>query len=217
MPVLALPRALDAPVTSLPNLNASDAKPTKMISDLDVPNRLSLSGIFALPLGKGRRFLSSASGLADALVGGWQLQGVYTYQTGFPIGFGTDSFYNGGDIALPSGQRTTAQWFNTAAFTSILNDTSTNATPVNHLRTLPTRFTEVRRDSINSLDLSLLKNVRLRGDMQLQLRAEFVNALNSAYLPAPVVNPTSATFGQVTASNQSNYARRAQLGVKLLF
>jgi hypothetical protein len=140
---------------------------------------------------------------------------VYTYQTGFPIPFGTDLFYNGGAIA--SGDPTTQQWFNTSPFTSILNDNATNATPVNHLRTTPTRFDEARRDAINSVDLSLLKNVKLKGEMELQLRAEFVNAFNSPYFPNPVVNPTSATFGQVTASNQANYARRAQLGVKLVF
>jgi hypothetical protein len=198
-------------------LYAADAQPTKMISDLDVTNRLSISGIFAFPFGKGRRFLSGASGITDGLVGGWQLQGVYTYQTGFPIAFSTDAFYNGADIALPSDQQTTATWFNTAAFTSILSGSSTNATPVNHLRTFPTRFTEVRRDSINNVDLSLLKNVRLRGTIELQLRAEFINLLNEPYFAAPVVNPTSATFGQIIQSNQSNYARRAQLGVKILF
>ncbi len=53
--------------------------------------------------------------------------------------------------------------------------------------------------------------------VQLQLRAEFVNALNSAYFANPVVGATSATFGQITQSAQSNYARRAQLGVKLIF
>jgi hypothetical protein len=196
-------------------LNASDPTPTKMISDLDVPHRLSLSGIFNLPFGKGRRFLSDASGATEAILGGWQLQGVYTFQSGFPVAFGTDGFYNGGDLAIDD--KTTQQWFNTAAFTSILNDNATNATPVNHLRSMPLRFDDVRRDSINNIDLSLIKNVSLRGDMQLQLRAEFVNAFNSAYLPAPVANPQSATFGQVTASNQSNYARRAQLGVKLVF
>ncbi len=131
-------------------LNPSDAAPTKMISDQDVTNRLSVSGIFEFPFGKGRRFLSGASGITEALLGGWQIQGVYTYQTGFPIPFGSvnattgivsnDAFYNGGDIALPSDQRTTAKWFNTDAFTSILSDSSTNATPVNHLRTLPIRF-----------------------------------------------------------------------------
>jgi hypothetical protein len=205
-------------------LNAADANPTKMISDLDVTNRLSISSIFAFPFGKGRRFLSGATGIVDGLVGGWQLQGVYTYQTGFPIAFSTDLFYNGtdrvngSDIALPSDQRSIAKWFNTAVFTSILTDpVSNNSTPVNHLRTLPTRFSAVRRDSINNLDLSLLKTVSFRGGMQLQLRAEFINALNEPYFAAPVVSPTSSTFGQITSSNQANYARRAQLGVKFLF
>lgn len=199
-------------------LNAADAQPTKMISDLDVTNRLSVSGIFALPFGKGRRFLSGASGITDALVGGWQLQGVYTYQTGFPIGNWGDAFYNGGDIALASDQQSTLKWFNTSVFTSILTDpVANNSTPVNHLRTLPLRFSDVRRDPINNVDLSLLKDVRLRGDIRLQLRAEFINAFNEPYFPNPGFSPTASTFGQVTASNQANYARRAQLGVKILF
>src|SRR5262249_2359518 len=146
------------------------------------------------------------------------LQGVYTYQTGFPIAFSTDAFYNGGDIALSSDQQTIARWFNTAAFTSLLTDpVANNSTPVNHLRTLPTRFSDVRRDSINNLDLSVIKNVRLQGARTLQLRAEFINILDEPYFPAPIVSPTSSTFGQVTASNQSNYPRRAQLGVKFTF
>ena len=53
--------------------------------------------------------------------------------------------------------------------------------------------------------------------MKVQLRAEFINALNEAYFPNPVPTATSTTFGQVSASNQSNYARRAQIGVKVLF
>ena len=200
-------------------LNAADAKPTKMISDLDVTNRLSLSGIFAFPFGKGRRFLSDASGALDAIVGGWQFQGVYTFQSGFPVRFGTDAFYNGDAIKIDN--PTTAKWFNTGAFTSILNSTSTNATPVNHVRTLPFRSEDVRADTINNVDLSLLKNIKLKGGMELQLRAEFVNAFNEAYIATGdgqiVVNPTSATFGQISASNQQNYARRAQLGIKLVF
>ncbi len=113
--------------------------------------------------------------------------------------------------------RPPTQWFNTDAFTSILNGTSTNATPVNHLRTFPYRLDDVRRDSINNIDLSLIKDIQLKGDMRLQLRAEFINAFNQAYFPNPVVGATSSTFGQITASNQENYARRAQIGVKLIF
>jgi hypothetical protein len=206
-------------------LNPADVNPTKMISDLDVTNRLSVSGIFAFPFGKGRRFLSGASGVTDALVGGWQLQGVYTYQTGLPIPFGSvsatsgivsnDVFYNGNTAALSS--KTIAKWFNTDPFTSILTTTSANSTPVNHLRTFPIRLSNIRRDSINNLDLSLLKNIRFQGSKELQLRLEFINVLNEAYFPFPVVSPTSSTFGQIVASNQANYARRAQVGVKILF
>jgi hypothetical protein len=206
-------------------LNAGDAQPTKMISDLDVPHRLSISAIVELPFGKGRRFGSDASGFVNGLIGNWQIQGVYTYQSGFAIPFGSinlntvvttgDLFYTGGDIKIDN--PTTDRWFNTDAFTSILNSTSTNATPVNHLRTLPYRFDDVRRDSINNIDLSLIKDILIKGDVRLQLRAEFINAFNEAYFPNPVVGATSSTFGQVTASNQSNYARRAQIGIKLLF
>jgi hypothetical protein len=208
-------------------LNAGDPTPTKMISDLDVPHRLSVSGILELPFGKGRRFLSNADGFLNALVGGWQIQGVYTYQTGFPVQFGnpatgtsfaptaSDLFYNGGPIQIDD--RTTDRWFNTDAFTSILTGSATNATPVNHLRTVPMRFEDVRRDSINNIDLSLIKDILVKGDVKIQLRAEFINAFNEAYFPNPVSSATSTTFGQISASNQDNYARRAQIGVKVVF
>ena len=208
-------------------LNAGDAQPTRMISDLDVPHRLSLSAILELPFGKGRRFASNASGFVNALIGGWQVQGVYTYQSGFPIPFGApatgtsfaptanDLFYNGGPINIDN--PTTDRWFDTDAFTSILTGSAANATPVNHLRTLPMRFDDVRRDSIDNIDLSLIKDILVKGDVRIQLRAEFINAFNEAYFPNPVSTATSTTFGQVTASNQDNYARRAQLGVKILF
>jgi hypothetical protein len=79
------------------------------------------------------------------------------------------------------------------------------------------RFDDVRRDSINNIDLSLIKDITIKGDVRLQLRAEFINAFNEAYFPQPVTGAATSTFGQVTASNQDNYARRAQIGVKLLF
>jgi hypothetical protein len=200
-------------------LNAGDENPTKMISDLDVPHRMSISGIYELPFGNGRRFATDATGVLQGLVGGWQIQGVYTFQSGFPVRFGTDAFYNGDEIQLDD--RSTLKWINTGAFSSILSGTSTAATPVDHLRSLPFRFSDVRADTINNMDLSLIKSVGLPHGMEVQLRAEFINALNNPYLATGdgqiVVNPTSSTFGQITASNQQNYPRRAQLGVKLLF
>ena len=208
-------------------LNAGDPKPTRMISDQDSPHRFSLSGIYALPFGKGKQFLSGANGVVDRIVNGWQLQGVYTFQIGFPIAFGAynattaatsgDIFYNGGDISIDSKNRTTAKWFNTEVFTSVLNSTSANSTPSNHLRTLPFRFNDVRRDNINNFDFSVLKDVRVRENMKIQIRFELINALNEPYFPAPVSSATASNFGQISASNQDNYARRAQFGLKFIF
>jgi hypothetical protein len=53
--------------------------------------------------------------------------------------------------------------------------------------------------------------------MKIQLRMEYLNAFNHPLLPVPVVTASNAQFGQVTGSNQLNYARRAQLGVKFIF
>jgi hypothetical protein len=195
-------------------LNAADVNPTKMISDLDVKHRLSVTGIYELPFGRGKRFGSDASAVTNGFIGGWQIQGVYTYQTGFPIGFG-DIFYNGGTIALDS--KSTLKWFNTDVFTSILNSTSTASAAVDHLRTFPMRMDDVRRDAINNIDLSIIKGISFSHGMRMELRAEFINAFNEPYFPGPVTGQTTSTFGQVTASNQENYARRAQLGIKFLF
>jgi hypothetical protein len=148
-------------------------------------------------------------------------------QSGFPIAFGAynlttavtsgDLFYNGGEISIPASERNTNRWFNTSVFTSVLNATSTNATPVSHLRTLPFRFAEVRRDYIKNVDLTLKKDIALRETMKLQIRFELLNAFNEPYFVAPVTNQTATNFGQISASNQDNYARRAQVGFKFIF
>lgn len=77
----------------------------------------------------------------------------------------------------------------------------------------------MRRDSVNNLDLSFLKNTRLPGNKQLQLRLEFINILDEPYFPNPEVGATTSTFGQIptTTAAQSNYPRRAQVAVKFLF
>lgn len=197
-------------------LNAADALPTKMISDQDVPHRLSFNFTYALPFGKGMRFASDAGGVLNGFIGGWQFAGVYSYQTGFPVSFGTNAFLVSNDQIGINSRNTTA-WFRTSVFASVFNTTATLATPVSHVRTLPFRFADVRRDSINNFDFSLLKDVRFSESMKIRLTLELYNAFNEPYFPAPATNPTATSFGTITASNQDNYARRAQVGIKFIF
>jgi len=61
------------------------------------------------------------------------------------------------------------------------------------------------------------KDIMLRETMKVQLRFELLNAFNEPYFPAPVTTQTSTSFGQISASNQDNYARRVQVGLKFIF
>ena len=106
-------------IEAIEYLNAADAKPTKMIGAQDVPNRFSMSAFYEFPFGKGQRFLSHGNWLVNAVVGGWQIEGTYTYQSGFPLRFANDAFYLGGKIAIPKSQQTLNRAFNTDAFVNV--------------------------------------------------------------------------------------------------
>jgi hypothetical protein len=254
--------------------NAGDPLPTEVVSDTDYPNRLALSAIYELPFGKGRQFLSGSNGIVSRIVGGWQAQGVYAYQTGAPLSWG-NYIYNGDfkDIKIPSDQQSLAQWINTNGFVALRTSNSTSdsavvrdssgqpvwvafndpckfsynattcpGTPLvnptgfnrdgsfqlaNNLRTFPLRFSYLRVQSTNNVDFSLLKNTQIKERFNVQFRAEFTNFFNHPWLSAAsgasgssgvITSPTSATFGQISnLANQANYARRVQLGLKLVF
>lgn len=195
-------------------LNAADPRPTEIISDFDRTHRLAINGIYELPFGKGRRFLANVNSFASYIVSGWQLSGIYQYQSGAPIGFG-NIFFTGSfdDIALSGDERSLDRWFNTdAGFV-----TATAAQPVSNIRTFPLRLSNVRADAINNVDLSLIKKTQILENKNIEFRAEFINAFNHPLLPAPNTTVTQASFGQIIASNQANYPRRIQLTLKFVF
>jgi hypothetical protein len=179
---------------------------------------LSVSGIYEIPFGRGRRYGSSTHAVTDAVLGGWQLQGIYTYQSGFPVnGFGNLLFTgNYEDIALSADQRTLTRWFNTdAGFNKV-----TAQQLGSNVRTFPMRFDFVRGHEVNTLDLSTIKNVSFAKGRMLQLRFESLNALNHPLFPSPGGNsltPTAVQFGSIVSSTQLNYARRTQVTVKFIF
>ena len=195
-------------------LNAADPLPIETISDFDRTHRLSMNGIYELPFGKDRKFFGNVNKFGSYFISGWQVSGIYQFQSGAPINFG-NIFFTGkfSDVALSGDQRTTDRWFNTAAGFVIPSASQ----PVSNLRTFPLRLSNVRTHSINNVDLSIIKKTRLWEGKNLEFRGEFINAFNHVLLPAPNTTVTSAAFGQIVASNQANYPRRIQLTVKFVF
>ncbi len=193
---------------------ADDLRPTEVISDLDRPHRVVVSGIYELPFGRGRHFGAQTNALVSRLIGGWQVSGVYTFQSGAPINWG-NIIFNGNinDIRLPSGEQGVNRWFNTnAGF-----ERNAALQLGNNIRTFPLRFGFIRADQTNNYDLSMIKNTQIREGFNAQFRFEALNAFNTVLLPAPNTTPSVAAFGQAISSNQANYPRRIQLTLKFIF
>jgi hypothetical protein len=112
-------------------MNGDDPLPTEVISDADRPHRFSLSGIYELPFGKGRKFFADSNKVASYVISGWQISTVYQFQSGAPLGFG-NVIYNGniGDIALSGDQRSPQRWFNNTGFVAARTSNSSLASAI---------------------------------------------------------------------------------------
>jgi hypothetical protein len=164
-----------------------------------------------LPFGRNRRFMSNAPAIVNGVIGGWQLAGVYTLQSGRPVSFsGANLAWNGQDASLSSSERSLDRWFRTQNFGPIPK-ADTYA-----LRTTPTTFSTIRASRQNNADLAVFKNFRVKERMTIQFRAESFNALNHPRFGDPTTNPTSGSFGTV-AKSQLNQPRIIQVALKMNF
>jgi hypothetical protein len=179
----------------------------KALSNFDVRNALSLMYSYDLPLHNRRRLL-------NAVLAGWQTNGILTYYSGQPFsatlsadvaatGPGTQRADVLLDPNLPSAQRTTSRWFNTAVFRIPRTGTFGNSGR-NIIQGLPTL----------SLDASLFKNLQVRESCRLQIRLESFNALNHPNYTDLNTTAGSPGFGAVTSAGP---ARQVQFAMKLLF
>lgn len=193
-------------------LNNSDPAPWYGISGFDRAHRIVVSGVWELPFGRGRRLGAQLPKAVDLLAGGWQLNGVFTHQSGDPLTWGNIIFQ--GDIhniALSGDQRSVDRWFNTGAG-FVRNSTQQLAS---NIRYFPFRLSGVRGDGQNMLNLSLIKSFPITERIKFQFRAEAYNALNHPNLTDPNLSVTSGAFGTITAQNGG--PRSFQLAAKIAF
>lgn len=193
-------------------LNPTDQTPYESISGLDRPHRVAASFIYEMPFGRGRRFAGNAGRPLDLLIGGWQLNGIVSYQSGSPLGFG-NAIFNGNieDLRIPQSQRTAERWFNVdAGFNRVASQQLAS-----NLRAFPLRFSGLRGDDQHRWDLSALKYFRITEQLRMQFRAECFNALNQTNFNNPNTSPVSTAFGTITGT--ASQARTFQFALKLEF
>ncbi len=186
----------------------------------DNPQRLVVSYTTALPFGTGKRWLSTP-GKLKPVVSGWEVNGIYTAESGTPLFLSTaanltNSFgggsrpNNNGQSAALSGDphQRLGQWFKTSVFSQPAAFTFGNTA-----RTLP----DVRDHGTNNLDLGIVKNNRFLKDgrMNLQFRGEFFNVFNRVRFGDPGLTFGTPQFGVVTS--QANSPRLIQFALKLLY
>lgn len=216
-------------IDQLNYLNATDTQLEKRLSPDDRPHRATLAGIWKLPFGKGRKYGSNWGGLLDAVLGGWQLTASYQYQTGQPVLWSNDVYFDPNckvqdlstDFSNKDGQiggfdrpAWNASCFYFSDKPGDITDSRLQVTD-NNIRTFPTTIDSARYPDLHLLDFGISKTFRLFEDVTLQVRFEAINALNYTVWWNPDVSPRSATFGYFR--DQRNNPRDWQIGAKLSF
>jgi len=212
-------------------LNPSDSGYENRLSEFDVPHRVALSGIWEVPFGNGRRWASGASGISNALIGGWSLQAIGQFQSGRPISFHDRNAYFNGDLgALKSDYSGDSNqpvfdisgfYFHDAAVqTNGVDDPTKQRADsrirlANNVRYFPSRIPGLRGQGLNLWDISIVKQVPINGRVRAQFNVEFLNAFNHPVFNNPGTDPTAADFGKVTSQN--NLPRDIQLAAKIVF
>ena len=188
-------------------------------SNFDVRHRFSLSYVYDLPFGRGRKVLGN-KGWASAILTGWQTVGIVTLQSGRPftvallseidnsntgrstLGFGANDRPNVIGSAELS-HRTPDQWFNASAFAFPPFGSFGNAG-----RNI------LDGPGFKSVSASLIKTTKLREGLDLQFRAEAFNLFNHPNFDLPDNFLGSPTFGKILSAENP---RHIQFGLKLLF
>ncbi len=189
------------------------------LSSVDTPHRFTLSGAYELPFGRGRMLLASAGGFIDRLVSGWQLNGIVTYQSGFPLSItqqvnNTNAFSLGQRPNVVAGVDPATSGSVSARIDSYLNPAAFTAAAPNTFGNAP-RTIGVRSPTTQLVDLSVIKNTRIIEGFNAQFRFEAVNAFNTPVFRSPNTQFGNPNFGRITS--QANFARIVQLSVRLMW
>jgi hypothetical protein len=193
-------KSLDNALTANPQ-NAANLLAEHANSDFDARHRLVVSGLYRLPFGKDGQWVKN--GPQSYIVGGWQLSGIFSTQTGHYL---TPVSRDRPNVIGPinNGPKTTAQWFNTTtAFSKPATGTFGNAG--RNIIVAP---------PYTDLDATLSRSFPLPKESSLQFRAEFFNIFNHPNFDPPNVTADSAAFASISSAEAP---RQMQVALRVTF
>jgi len=209
---------------ALSYLNPQDSSPARVIVPFDRTHVFVLAPMYELPFGPGKPLLNSTQGVVRRLVGGWRLMGNFTWMSGVPMSVPSGVFVIGNPV-LPD--PTPDRMFNTGLIDStgkLVNQVGNLAPafqiqPAFSLRTASLYFGNLRDRWGPELNLALIKSTRIKEGIELELRADALDALNHPLWGGdPVITTTSPNFGKLLLNNgQTNEPRQIQLSLRLVF
>jgi hypothetical protein len=187
-------------------------------SNIDTPFRWATSLSYAFPVGKGKSFLNRG-GVADYVLGGWAINTVSVYQTGFPLQISQSTNFNSGfGYASQRPNATGISPFTSGSLEDRLNNYINKAA----FATAPQftfgnvgRTINMRGPGQANWDMSLFKNFTFKERFKTQFRFEALNAMNTPLFYGPNVSFGSSSFGKITT--QANFSRQLQMALRLSF
>lgn len=204
----------------------------------DLRHRLSISYLYELPVGRDRKFMNSANAVADAILGGWQIAGITTLQSGEAITAtlsgdvtNTGSFsprpnqiHNPNDFSyIPDSstftdvygctpnKQTLQCWYNPFAFA--IPDLAAGQNSAHQFGN--SRIGNLRGPDLVDFDLVLQKTFRIRESHALEFRAEFFNLFNHPNFGLPATNPDVPGGNSITNTSTDN--RQIEFALKYTF
>ena len=215
------------------NINGNSSNPGEYsLSSFQLPQRLVVNYVYPLPFGHGQKFLNNSNRLINGVVGNWAINGISTFQSGFPMAFedanpntlegnfaaGNAGPGTGAGVSRPNftagcsegvsgkpGEKL-AKYFNTSCFSAPTAWQFGNAPRVD---------STLRNQGIDSTDFSAAKDFPFHDRYRLDVRAEIFNVANWTQFSPPNTQVDSTLFGQVTA--QYNQPRLIQFSGRFSF
>lgn len=180
----------------------------------DARHMFTFAHVWALPWGKGKKWLNDTNAIVDAVLGGWQLGGILTLRSGFPLTIqssdnSTTNSRGARASVVGKGGKTLGQvglgskWFDTSAYTRPAARTFGNV-----------GLGTERGPGFKVYDVSFQKQFPIKERVKIEIRGEFINLFNTPQFQSPNRSVTSASFAELTGAQ---YERNGQLALRIFF